>query len=733
MSTHTPQWSYLKNHTAQAVSKEVTPPWQKKIPVGIPAGLDKKKFRTWCADPQTDHLFFSAVEAVNQNVRPSADNPPHLLHGFVGDYDSDHLVNMTTQEICDEIAKRTNGKGILPNYLSRTFSNKLRLVWIFETPMPGNEATALAKAIDLFIKESKADVMIEHGLDKTSKDPTQFFEVGHSWADLQQPPVPSAVIQTLYFKAASTTVTKAEAAVTIPMEAVEAEIERQYPGGLNGITVANAVRVPLFWLRDGNPDLSAQVGENGIWSYSDRDPGFHPWSKLLGKKFVQDYETQQIGTAVDEFYFDGDRYWCKLPSGEWYPHKKEDAMLHIEAMGFSTKQGKQGLSPVKQILHHIQRHRRIDVTAPFLFNKQEVVAFQGKKCLNVSHRKPMEPAGQDGDPAKWPWLHGFLNGFLDVDPHVPTDPHDHLFAWIKRMWTGAREGNLRQGHVVVIAGEADEGKSLFSMFILRQIMGGGTDAGDYLLSGGGFNKEAAEVAIWNIDDQAAAANFSDHKKFTEMLKKTAANPEVKYHPKFVDSMVIPWCGRVVITCNVDASSLEILPTLDGTIRDKLMLLRLAGRKPDFPPSIILESTILTELPHFLDWLDKWNPPAEVVANARARYGVKEYHHTQLLREVRDMSQEANFKDLLVRWMKQRELHPDHQGPWKGTPAELYIDMTNTNEENVNRLILNKYPPERMGKMLKLLREAGEPMILKYQNGRKKNRYTIQLVGDEDDD
>lgn len=720
-------FTYLKNHSAQSTTRTATPPWQMVSTSGIPAGMVKAAFRKWCADPATDHVFFSMVEASNYNVRPSAGNEPLSVYGFVGDYDSDLLSNLTDQEVLDEIKKRTGGKGILPNHMSRTFSNKIRLVWEFESPVPGDIPAAMNKTIDLFIKDSKANQMLEGGLDECCWDMTQFYEMGHGWVDLGNPVVPATKLQALYFKAAASTVTKAETLTAIPMEDLEVEIDKQYPGALAGIKLGSGVRVPLFWIGDNNPTLDGQVGENGIWSYStNREFGLKPWGSLLGKAFVKNYEETQINSAVSDYYFDSERYWRKLPNGVWRHHKKEDAVMHIENMGFSSKPDKNGKSAVKQILIHIHNFRRIDGAVPFLFDAQETIQHQGETFLNISTRKPMEPAGLDGDPSRWPWLFDFLQGFLHTDPLIPTAPIDHLLAWIQRAWQSARAGRIELGHLVFLVGEANTGKTLFAQFILRQIMGGGTDASDYMLAGGGFNKQMAEVAVWNVDDSVSASNYNDHKRFSEMLKKTAANPEIKYHPKFRDAMVLPWRGRVVVTCNTDASSLEILPTLDGTIKDKLQLFRLSDRRPDFPDSKILEKLIKDELPHFLDWLDAWAPPEEVVGG-RSRYGIQEYHHSEILQVVREMSQEQNFKDIVEEWLQQRVANAPEDPDWSGQPKDLFRELTANSDDPISRLVQNKYPPERIGKLLKVIREQGDPLIRKYQNGAKRNRYTLGLV------
>lgn len=715
-------YTALKNHRTTSVWTLAAPPWQTAAPVGVPAGLTKELFRAWCEDLTTDHVFYAPVVGINPGMRITNDNPVARRFGFVADYDSDSLVPLTDQEIIDLVDVGLKKKGIRPQWLCRTFSGKARLVWEFEKPIAGEPVELMDKAVEAFIAEAGVKRLLP-GYDATSAKGSQYFELGHSWTDLQGVQVPAATLAGCVFEAAKRMTLKADSDVEIPLEVVLAEIEDRWPGRLSG-DISWGTRVPLFWIPDGIQRIGGMIVTNGVVCYSDRaGKSFLTWREVLGESFVKTYETKQIESVLDNIYYDGAKYWIKVSSDRWVPRNKEDAMLHIRAAGFSAQLAKgQRLSPAESVVKAVQDTRSIEGTAPFLFDPRETVEWQGETFLNISTRKPMAPAGGDGDISKWPWLFNFLQGFLDADPTIPTDPIDHLLAWIQRLWLSARIGRLELGHLVILAGESDTGKSLFAQFIMRQIMGGGTDAAGYLLAAGtGFNKQLAEVAVWNVDDGVSASNFADHKKFTEMLKKTAANPEVNYHPKYRDSVVLPWRGRVVVTCNTDASSLEILPQLDGTILDKIMLFHLSDRKPDFPESKVLEAMIKAELPHFLDWLLGWVPPPEVI-NGTARYRVTSYHHSELVRTSREKSPEQNFADLIELWADQKRTMEPGVREWRGNPTRLLQEMLNSDLQALAR----SYDPRRAGMMLSQLKAVGNPRIVNHQKGGKKNVYVLSL-------
>ena len=114
------EYRYLKNLKSDKTYKFTDPlSIQKKKPKFV----NKAKFREWCADKDTDHVFNSMVEGDNPSLRIQADNPPNFVSGIVADYDApvDHT-------LIEKILK-TQCKDNMPMWMSTTQSGYLRLVW----------------------------------------------------------------------------------------------------------------------------------------------------------------------------------------------------------------------------------------------------------------------------------------------------------------------------------------------------------------------------------------------------------------------------------------------------------------------------------------------------------------------------------------------------------------------------------------------------------------------------
>ena len=716
------EWLTIKNLKSSDASVSATPPWATSSPSSPDPQWQKEKFREWCADSSTDHVFYSANVGINPGLRVSAENPVAKTWALVADYDSDLLVAMSDAEIDAKIDAAVAKKGILPGWASRTFSNKVRLVWEFEKPVHGSPEPLWKAAMEGVVGVTGARRMLP-GFDETSISAIQVFELGGSWRNLGGKVVDSATLSGVFYNAAKKAALRADSTVEIPIEDVAAEVERRWPGQWPG-DFRFGTRGPLFWLNDGVTRIGCQVGDHGMICFSDRaGKGFVPWKEVLGAKFVSDFENRKIESALDGIYYDGSRYWMKVGNGRWASHTKEDTLLKLRSMGFSGDRKKgETVSELERLLLTIHEQNRVDSVAPFLFDKRDVVEYMGDTYLNRSCRRPAQRAGGDGHPSKWPWLHRYLTGMLDRPVGSATDPNDHLKAWVKRFWESADRGDPMAGHLLVIAGEANTGKSLFGMFILREIMGGGMDAGHYLLTGGGFNKRLGEVAVWNVDDGVSASDFKDHRKFSEMLKKSAANPEINYQPKYADATTIPWLGRIVITCNVDAGSLDALPQLDGTVLDKLILMKMADRVIEFPPKSILEATIREEIPHYLDALANWEPPPEVVGDNR--FGVIPYHHPELVAEAREKSPEQNLADVIDEWVVQyRTVHPEAT-EWEGKPVHLLMELMATDSL---KDVCRHYKLPQVGSLLKKLRLTEWPRIKDYRNGGSANVYKLDLT------
>jgi len=205
-----------------------------------PAFSSKSAFRMWCGDANTKHAFISGVEGLNPAERINADNPACKIHALVLDYDAP--VSWGTLEA--DLEKRCKGTP-KPTWAVVTYSGYLRLVWELATPAIVNEFTAggVLEHLAKLVQGTK----LHAGYDKTSVNPSQYFDIGTKWTPLgggiSADDVLTAVFKTGLGK---TTVTD----VNVPLESVALEIEKRFPNRWKGDFVEGA-RGPLFWIQDG--------------------------------------------------------------------------------------------------------------------------------------------------------------------------------------------------------------------------------------------------------------------------------------------------------------------------------------------------------------------------------------------------------------------------------------------------------------------------------------------------
>lgn len=624
-----------------------------------PPFKNKADYREWCSNSNTDHIFYSCVEGRAPSKRVSNDNPAHKIHGAVADYDSP----IDWKSFRNKLANACAGIP-LPTWASRTHSGYLRLVWEFDSAIP-IDPSMYDSFMDYVNKSLKMDKLFA-GFDKTSLKPNQYFELGEDWIKTGDA-TPTDVIHACLSKAVSSKPPESSD-TSVPIDVVAPEVESRFPNRWFGEFEVGA-RGPLFWIDDGIDRDGCQVVEDGVVCYSDRaGKGFMSWGDIFGSSFVKDYETKKLSTLLDEYWFNGKTFF-KLLYGNAVSIPKEQLLLELRQAGFSVRVRRgRAISEVEEAVLTVSNNNRIDEIAPVVFSSDRIVSYNASRILNCSNLVPVEP-DSDGDPSKWPFLHQWLNQlFVNSSKNSALD---YFYSWLQRFYTAVLDRVPLQGQALLLVGPTGRGKSLLSNKIISGLVGGFSDASDYLSGQTKFNKDLGRVASWVIDDTTSAASFQDQRRATELLKRAVANPRVEYMAKYADAMSIPWTGRVILSLNMDANSLSVIPSLDTSNRDKLMALLISDKSTNsFPANSQLEATIEQELPHFGKFLLDWKAPKEV--EDVGRFGVKSYIDPTIADAAYDNSSRSSIAELVEFFAKRcREIHPD-MDRWSGTLTEFQV-------------------------------------------------------------
>ena len=630
----------------------------------LPSFASKAEYRAWCADHKTKHVFYSTVEGRAPSKRISTENPANKVYGIVADYDAPVDWSLVDGKIVTLCGKNS------PTWRSKTYSNYIRLVWEFEqgVPIPPDMFPAFAKELKKILRLNK----IFAGFDETSLNPSQYFELGSEWTKIGTP-LPKSVVHTALLKAAETNPPQS-GDTAIPIDVVADKVKADYGHRWVGPFDVGS-RGPLFWIDDGIDREGCQVAEDGMICYSDRaGRGFLSWRDIFGPLFVEDYEQKKLGSLLDEYWFNGKKFF-KLLDNIAVEIPRDQLVLELRQMGFCPKQKKgKPLSEVEAAVLVVSNQNRITEIAPVVFSKDRVVEENGNRILNTSTVEPVEPAS-DGDPQHWPFIHAWLHQLFENSTSRPTV--DYFFAWMKRFYEAILDRETKQGQALILVGPTNKGKSLLSNRVISGLVGGFSDASDYLSGHTKFNKDLGRVASWVIDDTTSASSFQDQRKATELIKRAVANPRIEYMAKYADSISIPWAGRVIMSLNMDANSLSVIPALDSSNRDKLMALRISDNATsNFPPNKMLEATIKSELPHFGKWLLDWAVPQEI--ESYGRFGVTSFIDVSVSSAAYDNSSRSAVAELVEFFSKKCRALNDTLRTWEGTLTEFQVTLHDLN-------------------------------------------------------
>jgi hypothetical protein len=646
------KYRYIKNLAETKLSKldDIS-----KLSFPEPICESKAHFRDWCKNKETDYAFYTMCEGDNPNVRISSKNKINAVHGFAADFDApldwDSVDKLIT----------TQCKEFMPTWRSKTYSNYLRLVWEFE-----GRLLIDPDMYDSFIRHLSNLLKVERlfaGFDDASYRASQIFALGKDWVKIGEP-LPKEVYRTSLFKTASKKPPQTSG-TSIPIDVVEEEVQARFPNRWDGEFVVGA-RGYLFWVDPFVERVGCQVSDGGMICYSDRaGKGFVPWTEIFEPDFIKKYEIKKMGNLLDQYWFNGKAHY-KLLHGAAQQIPKDQLILELRQAGFSPSPRKgKALNELEEAMLAIANENRIDEIAPVVFSPDRVVSYNSHRILNTANIEPVQPA-DEGAIGKWPFIHQWLHQLFVDNEKKGTILY--FFAWLKRFYASVLERKSKQGQALLLVGPTNVGKSLLSNKVISALVGGFADASDYLSGHTHFNKDLARVAAWVVDDTTSAASFQEQRRATELIKRSAANPRMEYHAKYVDSISIPWAGRVIMSLNMDPNSLSVIPSLDSSNRDKLIALRMSeSATTKFPPNDELEKTIEGEMPYFARWLLDWEVPKEI--RGSSRFGVVSYIDKTIASAAYDNSSRSTVAELVEFFVKRAREYFSNP-VWRGTLTEF---------------------------------------------------------------
>ena len=364
-----------------------------------------------------------------------------------------------------------------------------------------------------------------------------------------------------------------------------------------------------------------------------------------------------------EAYFDPflPGYWIKNNREEWIPIT--ELQLRRQLMPFlSSKREAGALSELDVHLNHLQIDCDINFAGPLAGNLAGCITYQGNRILVTK-----SPEIIQAESGAWPLLKAVIENLL-IDEEADQTPY--FYGWLKIAREALVAGRIRPGQALVIAGPKDCGKSLVQALITPLLGNRTAKPYGWMIGKTDFNSELFGAEHLVIEDEVAATDLRSRRIFGSKLKEVTVNSNIECHPKHSPKLTLPAWWRTSITVNDEPENLMVLPPLDDSILDKVILLRANKHPMPMPTTTLLQkeefwNRLIAELPAFCAFLDNWEIPESLQSE---RFGITHYHHPAILGAIDDLAPETRLLELIETSL----LRDD--GDWEGSAADLEKEL-----------------------------------------------------------
>jgi len=345
--------------------------------------------------------------------------------------------------------------------------------------------------------------------------------------------------------------------------------------------------------------------------------------------------------CVVNIFYDLNRKEYLVPDsrGEWLPLNETQFKRVLKQHGFSSRASVPGmLSPQDEEILKVQQEQSVHFAGPLAGYERGHYDFGQHRVLVTSSPQIIEPA--DGD---FPTIRRLLTGLLGDGPQLLS-----FYGWVKIAYTSLRAHQQHPGQALILVGPHNSGKSVLQN-ILTIIFGGRAAKPYQFMTGGtGFNSDMFGAEHLMIEDESPSTDMRARRAFGAQIKNMTVCEVQRLHAKHRDALVMKPFWRLSVSLNDEPENVMVLPPIDESIADKLMIFK-TERNPMPMPTTTLEeraafwNKLMSELPAFLNFLIRWEIPIELRS---PRFGITHYHHPEVLSILDEMAPEYRLLNLI---------------------------------------------------------------------------------------
>lgn len=407
-------------------------------------------------------------------------------------------------------------------------------------------------------------------------------------------------------------------------------------------------------------------------------------------------------------------FWAEARDNEWVQYSEKSLSRILRSNGFRKDQwNDKGLSLLEEELMRIETQANVDWAGEVAGFKpglhdiagQPVLVTRGPELIKAKERP-------------WSTLDQFLEELLG-------DEAVYFMGWLKCALDALRAGPpWRPGQALCLAGPANCGKS-FLQGIITEILGGRTaDPYEYLMGESGFNGDLFRAEHLAIGDKLSLGDKKNRKRFGANIKSLLYEEVSRCNAKGKQALSLTPFWRLSISVNDDSEYITLLPPLDGSTRDKFILLRCSRASfpygsDDLDGRRKYRQAISGELPGFLWWLKTWKIPKDL---ADRRTGITHYANPELAQKLADFEEEF----LLLTLIDRSPLIPAEADDWRGSSEDLRQFVTQNCDQEVTRKLFRF--SNAAGVYLSRLAAKENPRVFRYHGPSHTSLWQVFKAG-----
>lgn len=369
------------------------------------------------------------------------------------------------------------------------------------------------------------------------------------------------------------------------------------------------------------------------------------------------------------------------PNLTWYTTNNRDHWIKIQEHaavrllrenGFSGSNS-ENVSSAHSELNRILREEDVDYAGrlagwPAGLHQVGSVRF----LVTHSTNPPIARAGE------WGQLRGFLHGMLG-------EHQLRLFlCWLHFRRLAVLQCKWIAGQALVLIGPPSCGKS-FTQHLITQCLGGNVARPWRFMTGSTqFNSDLVAAEHLAIEDEAPSHDIRTRRAVGCAIKTMLFARDQSAHGKGVNAVTLEPRWALSISINDEPENVQVIPPLDDSLIDKIMILKCTGVPRCVPEGMTekdwLAGLLAKELAAMLYDVDAMQVDEEY---RDPRSGVKAFQHPDALEILRSVSPEESLLQLLI-------AHVSDDPYWQGSAVELERKLRREDEFTVSRLCRSQY-------------------------------------------